>query len=94
MPADLFSSCPHLTHLQADGEESPIRDVEILNLATGERSSGTPLPEPSAFGCATFDSDDGYVYYLDGMLLSGSGSEGVYRMKGKSSVSKRYALWR
>ena len=40
--------------------------MEVLNLATSESFSGPSLPAPDSSGCAAFDSNSNYVYYVEG----------------------------
>lgn len=42
-------------------------DVEVLNLATGETTTGPKLPSAARAGCSAFDSSTGYVYYVAGI---------------------------
>ena len=39
----------------------------VLNLATGETLAGPGLHEASVSGCAAVDSENDYVYYVEGI---------------------------
>ena len=56
----------------------------MLNLATNEATPGPRLPAGAARGCAAFDPNSGYVYYVEGFRGSdGNDDEGVHRMPGE-----------
>ena len=57
--------------------------VEILYLASSQRSPGAELPVASGEGCAAFDSVTGYVYCMAGDV-KGVGGGQVYRAMGRS----------
>ena len=52
--------------------------VEVLNLATGNSSLGPSLPAAAGSGCAAFDSDTGYMYYVEG--IEGVEGAAVFRI--------------
>ena len=55
----------------------------MLNLATGESSPGPSLPAAASNGCAAFDPDSGYVYYVEGYRGDPASKEGVFRIAGE-----------
>ena len=56
--------------------------MEVLNLATSESFSGPNLPAPDDGGCAAFDSNSNYVYYVEGRLGVDYGAA-VFRIAGE-----------
>ena len=56
--------------------------MEVLNLATSESISGPNLPAPDDSGCAAFDSNSNYVYYVEGRLGVDDGAA-VFRIAGE-----------
>ena len=54
----------------------------MLNLATGETYQGPKLPAASSEGCAAYDSESGFVYYVAGDAV-GNATGAVYRISGK-----------
>ena len=64
-------------------KEGKLDAVEVLNLATGERHPGPSLPAAAWGGCAAFDSQAGYVYYVQGLSSDGS-KQSVFRVAGES----------
>ena len=54
----------------------------MLNLATGETYQGPKLPANSSEGCAAYDSESGFVYYVVGDGV-GAADGLVYRISGK-----------
>ena len=64
--------------------------TEVLNLATGVSSPGPTLPSASANGCAAWDPDSGYVYYVEG--FGGVAGKGVFRIAGRSWAGHLRAL--
>ena len=54
--------------------------LEVVNLATGKTSfERGRLPKASASGCAAFDSDSGYIYYVEGATKDTT-TAGVFRI--------------
>ena len=57
--------------------------LEVVNLATGKTSfERGRLPKASASGCAAFDSDSGYIYYVEGVTKNKT-TAGVFRIQRK-----------
>ena len=53
--------------------------MEVLDLASGVSFPGPSLPDASSSGCAAYDSDSGYVYFVDGRREA----QGVFRIAGE-----------
>ena len=60
--------------------------MEVLDLSTPNfmgRYLGPRLPAASGAGCAAYDSDSGYVYYVAGDSADAAADGEVYRIGGK-----------
>lgn len=69
-----------LVCMGGDGLEDYLDSVEVVNIVTGEQAWGPTLPAKAEMGCAAYDSESGYVYYIEGDR-DDDFEEGVYRIQ-------------